>query len=233
MRATPFGETVIYYARMVFAELSGMRENWRHIRVTPRSVVDDYPGKHLLAVLPVVFEPRLPPYATNAEALALVAGIVVVNLLWATCAIAGIGVVFAAFPWAALIVKVLGAAYLIWFGIRLLVKSGNSPLAPDVQRANGGFRKAFVQGVITNIGNPKSIAFFAAVFASAAPEHVSQGTFAAMLAMVGVVASTWYGIVAITLSQPRVALAYRRAKKLIDRLCGGLILALGVRQLLR
>ena len=26
MRATPFGETVIYYARMVFAELSGMRE---------------------------------------------------------------------------------------------------------------------------------------------------------------------------------------------------------------
>jgi DNA-binding transcriptional LysR family regulator len=32
------------------------------IGVTPRSVVDDYPGKHLLAVLPVVFEPRLPPY---------------------------------------------------------------------------------------------------------------------------------------------------------------------------
>lgn len=26
MRPTPFGETVIYYARMVFAELSGMRE---------------------------------------------------------------------------------------------------------------------------------------------------------------------------------------------------------------
>ena len=26
MRVTPFGETVIYYARMVFAELSGMRE---------------------------------------------------------------------------------------------------------------------------------------------------------------------------------------------------------------
>lgn len=32
------------------------------IGVTPRSVVDDYPGRHLLAILPVVFEPRLPPY---------------------------------------------------------------------------------------------------------------------------------------------------------------------------
>lgn len=32
------------------------------IGVTPRSVVNDYPGRHLLAILPVTFEPRLPPY---------------------------------------------------------------------------------------------------------------------------------------------------------------------------
>lgn len=32
------------------------------IGVTPRSVVNDYAGRHLLAILPVTFEPRLPPY---------------------------------------------------------------------------------------------------------------------------------------------------------------------------
>ena len=32
------------------------------IGVTPRSVVNDYPGRHLLAVLPIHFGPRLPPY---------------------------------------------------------------------------------------------------------------------------------------------------------------------------
>ncbi len=32
------------------------------IGVTPRSVVDDYPGRHLLAVLPITFVPRLPPF---------------------------------------------------------------------------------------------------------------------------------------------------------------------------
>ncbi|MNN85720.1 LysR substrate binding domain protein [compost metagenome] len=32
------------------------------IGVTPRSVVNDYAGRHLLAVLPVTFEPRLPPF---------------------------------------------------------------------------------------------------------------------------------------------------------------------------
>jgi DNA-binding transcriptional LysR family regulator len=30
--------------------------------VTPLSVVDDYPGRHLLAILPISFEPRLPPF---------------------------------------------------------------------------------------------------------------------------------------------------------------------------
>lgn len=36
--------------------------------------------------------------ATRSEALALVAGIVLINLFWSTCAIAGLGVVFAALP---------------------------------------------------------------------------------------------------------------------------------------
>ena len=56
----------------------------------------------------------------------------------------------------------------------------------------GSFRQAFAQGSATNIANPKSMAFFAAVFSSAAPAHVSVGTFAAMRGMVLVVAGSWY-----------------------------------------
>lgn len=170
--------------------------------------------------------------ATRVEALALVAGIVLVNLFWAGAAIAGIGVVFAAFPWAALTVKVLGAGYLIWFGLRLVLNSGSAPLAVAEARPVGSVGQAFVQGVVTNIANPKSIAFYAAVFSAAAPAHVSSATFMSMLAVVVVVSGSWYGMVAIALSQPRVASAYRRAKRAIDRLCGGLIIGLGVKQML-
>jgi len=46
-----------------------------------------------------------------------------------------------------------------------------------------------------------------------------------------VVSMTWYGMVAIALSQPKIASAYQGRKKAIDRLCGGLILSLGIRQL--
>lgn len=169
--------------------------------------------------------------ATRSEALALVAGIVLVNLFWSTCAIAGLGVVFAALPWAALVVKVLGAAYLMWFGFRLLINAGKHAPGPLNDAVAGSCHQSFIQGVVTNIGNPKSMAFYAAVFSAAAPAHVSPGTFLSMLAVVVVVSMAWYGMVAIALSQPRIACAYQGRKKAIDRLCGGLILSLGVRQL--
>lgn len=171
--------------------------------------------------------------STRAAALALVAGIVVVNLFWATCAILGVGIVFAAFPWAALAAKVAGAAYLIWFGGNLILKAGRAPMVESEATAGveAGLRQAFVQGFLTNIVNPKSMAFFAAVFASATPAHVSWPTFAAMLGVVGVVASSWYCMVAILMSHARIAARYRAGKRWVDRLCGGVIVALGIRQL--
>jgi threonine efflux protein len=171
--------------------------------------------------------------ATRLEALAVVGGIVLVNLFWASCAILGVGIVFAAFPWLSLAVKVAGAAYLIWFGGRLIAKASAGKPGVGANASTGGFRQAFVQGFATNISNPKSIAFFAAVFSSAAPAHVSVGTFAAMLGMVFVVAGSWYSFVALTLSHSRIATAYRSWKAWMDRACGGLIVALGVRQLIR
>jgi threonine efflux protein len=169
--------------------------------------------------------------ATRSEALALVAGIVVVNLFWSTCAIAGLGVVFTALPWTALVVKVLGAAYLMWFGLRLVINAGKHPLGPLNNAVASDCRQSFAQGVITNIGNPKSMAFYAAVFSAAAPAHVSIGTFLSMLTVVVMVSMAWYGMVAIALSQPKIACAYQGKRKAIDRICGGLIMTLGIRQL--
>ncbi|WP_133648270.1 LysE family translocator [Paraburkholderia flava] len=174
--------------------------------------------------------------STRRQALAMVLGIVFVNLFWASCAILGVGIVFAAFPWIAVTVKVVGAAYLIWFGGRLIVASvGARPQidAGDASLQTGSLRRAFAQGFATNIANPKSMAFFAAVFASATPAHVSPVTFIAMLSVVGVVATSWYGFVALVLSHAGVAARYRRGKAWIDRACGAAIVALGVRQLLR
>ena len=108
---------------------------------------------------------------------------------------------------------------------------GKHPHSQADKSSVGSVRKSFLQWVVANLGNPKSMAFYAAVFSTAAPAHVSVSTFTSMLAVVGVVSLIWYGLVALTLSQSRIASAYQKARKVIDRLCGGLILGLGVRQL--
>lgn len=168
----------------------------------------------------------------TADALAMVAGIVVVNLFWASCSILGVGIVFATFPWIALAVKIAGALYLVWFGGRLIAKAGSASEA-RVNEGGPTVWQSFRAGVATNIANPKSMAFFAAVFAAAAPAHVNAPTFLGMLATVAVVASSWYAFVAVLFATPRVATRYRRWKKAIDRVCGSVILALGIRQLVR
>lgn len=122
--------------------------------------------------------------ATRAEAMASVAGIVTVNLVWSTCAITGLGLVFAAFPWAALVVRLLGAVYLMWFGVRLIINGGKHPAVPSGSGSAGSVRSSFFHGIVSNIRNPKSMAFYAAVFSTAAPSYVSVSTFASMLVVV-------------------------------------------------
>ncbi len=107
---------------------------------------------------------------------------------------------------------------------------------------NGGLGLAFIndRGVKVKRGadcwqstDPKSIAFNAAIFSTAAPAQVSPPTFVATLTTVGSTATYWYGAVALLLSHAVIATTYRGAKRWIDRVCGTLIIALGIRQALR
>jgi len=168
--------------------------------------------------------------ASRLEAIALVLGIVTVNLFWSTCAIAGFGTLLTALPTASFIVKVLGGIYLVWFGLNIMLSAKTEfGLSGDSSRRSS-LRSAFLQGVLTNIGNPKAIAFYMAIFSASVPGHVSLNTFAAILIMVALVSFSWYGLVAIALSRSAVSLFYLKTRKPIDRLCGFLLLAVGIRQ---
>jgi threonine/homoserine/homoserine lactone efflux protein len=170
--------------------------------------------------------------SSRAEALAMVFGIAMVNTLWATLALFGLSVLIATLPWLAWSIKVLGATYLVWFGIQLLRRSGQ-PLRPRELAASGTtFRSALRDGIVTNLANPKSMAFYASVFSGAVPANASAETLLAMVAMVGVIAILWYGGVALALSAERMAELYRRGKKIIERTCGLFLILLGGRQAL-
>lgn len=89
--------------------------------------------------------------------LAAVAGLELGNLVHALAAAAGLSAVLATSAAAFTIVKWLGATYLIVVGIRTLLRPA-PPLAAD--RATTSTRRAFAQGVVVNILNPKVALFF-------------------------------------------------------------------------
>jgi threonine/homoserine/homoserine lactone efflux protein len=166
----------------------------------------------------------------RAEALAAVLGVVAVSMLWAASSLFGLSVVFTLFPWTRLALKVMGAGYLVWAGLRLW-RGAAVPLAPtpDGLGARPSLWRAFRAGLATNLANAKAIAFYTSAFAAAAPAPDQTATLWLALLLVLVMALGWYGLVAVALSTGAIARRYRRAKAGIERTCGVLMIVFGVR----
>jgi len=170
--------------------------------------------------------------AERQEALALVVGIAVVNMGWSFLALFGVGFVTSALPWALGMLKYVGAAYLAWLGARLLQQAGRRLSGQTGDAGRPGVRQALMDGMATNLANPKAMVFYASVFVSAIPAQASTGTLLALVLIVGVVAVAWYGGLAFAFSATQVAGWFQRRQASIERGCGLLLLILSVRQVL-
>lgn len=72
----------------------------------------------------------------------------------------GLGALLTAFPFAFDAIRYLGAAYLVWLGIQ----KWRAPAEPiDAVGARTAQGRLFVEGVLVNLSNPKSIVFVAAL----------------------------------------------------------------------
>lgn len=99
------------------------------------------------------------------KALATISGGVLAALMLMTASALGLGAILAASTTAFTVLKVVGAAYLIWLGISAWRDKGHeTPLAaPDVEESAGALR-LFRKGFMVGISNPKDLLFFAALF---------------------------------------------------------------------
>ena len=112
-----------------------------------------------------------------------VLGVHVGTLAHIFAAAAGLSALLAASATAFSVVKYLGAAYLIYIGVRrLLDRSSMTAAAPGEPRR---LRRAFLDGVVVNVLNPKTGLFFLAFL----PQFVtvSRGQVGAQIVCLGVV----------------------------------------------
>jgi threonine efflux protein len=180
--------------------------------------------------------------ASRRAGLAAAAGIVLGTAIWASVSAAGAGMVLARYRWAAESVRLAGAGYLAWLGLRMILHSRRPlpaegpPAGSDAGRDAGpgaGRRRASVAawraGLLADLGNPKAAVFWTGLFAAVLPAAAPVPVRAAAVVVAIVVAAAWYAAVACAFSLAVVARRYRQAKKWIDRVTGGVLAGLAVR----
>lgn len=112
------------------------------------------------------------------RSLATVLGGACAALVLMSASALGLGAVLAASTTAFMLLKVVGAAYLIWLGVAAW-RTKDSPVAQTVETATElpGALTLFRRGFMVGISNPKDLLFFAALFPNfidASAPHVSQ-----------------------------------------------------------
>jgi len=158
-------------------------------------------------------------------------GIGVGSLLHTLMAALGLSAVLATSAAAFTVVKFLGAAYLIYLGVRMLASTKvDQPAAAEASRTSafGAFRA----GVLTNVLNPKVALFFLALMPQFI-EPTSDTKVAAFTALgltfVGT-GTVWCLILAISAGKVRgLFVRHPAAWRAVSRVAGGVFVLLGLR----
>ena len=122
-------------------------------------------------------------------------------------------------------IRFLGAAYLIWIGIRMFRSSGKLDDPGRTPRPRGGF---FLQGFLVMLSNPKVLVFFGAFipqFVDPAGDYVTQVILLGLTAML--TAAITDGAYAILTGRARLLLTQARVR-LISKLSGAFLIGGGV-----
>ena len=144
---------------------------------------------------------------------------------------AGVGALLLASTTAFMIVKVLGAGYLIWRGVkqwRAPVDGAASDAAAPSEPAGLSVRQRVLRGALTNATNPKGIVFMVAVL----PQFIDPNKpLALQLAILLVTTLAVDSVVmhgyAFLASRLRALMQSVRARKTQNRVFGGVLMGMG------
>ena len=163
------------------------------------------------------------------QALATAFGVNAGIAAWTVAAALGVAAVVQASAAAFAVLKLAGAIYLVYLGVRALRSArrrgrAETPAAAAPLRTAGAFR----QGLVSNLLNPKIAVFFTSLL----PQFVGHGTLPALLALgalfnaMGILWLTGYALLA---ARGRVFLQRPRVQAGLDYLSGVVLVGLGLR----
>jgi threonine/homoserine/homoserine lactone efflux protein len=156
-------------------------------------------------------------------------------LIWGAAAAVGISAVLTASTIAYTIVRVVGAAYMIWMGLRLLLQAARRtdtglPSHHPLGDRERSLKRSWSRGLMTNLLNPKIGAFYVAVLPQFIPAHAPHLAVGLLLALVhDVEGLVWFTAIIMGVHTVRALLERRRVQRGIDGVTGATLIGFGLK----
>lgn len=156
--------------------------------------------------------------------------------VWTVASALGVASLVRASAIAFTVLKLLGAAYLIWLGVQALRAARRPGVAAGAAGGAGPPRKVldarigFRQGLFSNLANPKIAVFFTSLL----PQFIEPGhsVLLPFLLLGGVfvlMTLVWLAAYALLAVKASAVLQRQRVKGALDRLTGVVLIGLGLR----
>ena len=161
------------------------------------------------------------------------AGVAFGQAIWTIAASAGVTALLLASEPAFAVVRLAGAAFLIYLGAQSLIAAirGTSiGVASAGQSRRLAPRSALQQGLVSNLGNPKMAVFFTSLLPQFVPS--GPGAFVTMLGL-GLVfccmTGAWLSAYAFVVGRAGDVLARPTIRRALDGIAGTVLVAFGIR----
>jgi len=183
--------------------------------------------------------------SSRRAALGVALGVTTGTFIWVAVAVFGVQQIFAAVPTLQFALKVVGGAYLLylafgmfrmlWFSRVGVNANAVADPAPDSAQASSVQEARFThyrRGLLTNLTNPKSLAFWTSVAVVSIDPNATVATRIAAVMMVGMMGFAWHIALAYVFSTAPAQRAYMRAKPVLLLVTGTVMTLFGGRLLL-
>lgn len=153
------------------------------------------------------------------------------SLAWGAAAAIGAAALLAASEVAYRALTIVGAAYMAYLGVMLIIRSfRQEPVTLEQSAARAPLWRAFLTGAWTNLLNPKIGAFYVATIPQFIPDGTSHLGMGLLLAGVhDVIGLLWFAGIIFGAQTARRWLANARTLKIIDRIAGVVLIGSGAR----
>lgn len=160
----------------------------------------------------------------------VVAGNTTALAFWATASAFGLTVLIRTSVVAFTVLKIIGAAYLCFLGVRTLLRSRregtDTPVGEPPPRT--GFA-AYRAGLLTNLTNPKAAVLYLALFPQFLPEGSGFTDVFGLAVVQMTISASWYTIVVLAVAGVRRLLARSAVRTWLDRVTSVVLIGLGLR----